>query len=295
MNNAYAMSASLEAKFRSRAWMITGAFTGLMILMLLFLKWKLPVFEPQIADTGIEVEINLPPEPEPEPFQDGGGGGGNPVQASGAAGIADYVPPTPGTTDDSKDIDEDPDEKAPKVIRPDVPKPTATKVNENRSVVKAEPKPVVETPAPKVPKMVMGKTTTGTGRGGGTAENYDRPGGTGNGSGVGNGNGTGGGRGNGVGGGNGTGSGSGSGPKITRGDRKIVRHYAFDGDLDKAVVYANISVSPEGIGKFISIAKGSSNSSNAYKQAIMQYLQNIRFDKSDHESMVTVQFNFHVN
>jgi len=61
------------------------------------------------------------------------------------------------------------------------------------------------------------------------------------------------------------------------------------------VVYANISVSPEGIGKFISIAKGSSNSSNEYKTAIMQYLQNIKFDKADHESMLTVQFNFRVN
>lgn len=288
------MSASLEAKHRSQAWMITGTFAGMMVLLLLFLKWKLPVFEPIVQDNGIEVEINLPPEPEPETLADGGGGGANPVQAAGPAGIANYVPPTPGTTDDSKDIDEDPDVSAPKVIKPDVPKPTATKINENRSVVKADPKPVVETPAPRVPKMVLGKTTTGTGKGGG-ADDYDRPGGRGTGSGVGNGNGTGGGTGNGVGGGNGTGSGSGSGPKVTRGDRKIIRHYSFQGDLDKAVVYANISVSPEGVGRFISIAKGSSNSSNAYKQAIMQYLQNIKFDKSDHESMLTVQFNFRVN
>jgi len=27
----------------------------------------------------------------------------------------------------------------------------------------------------------------------------------------------------------------------------------------------------------------------------MQYLQNIKFDKADHESMLTVQFNFRVN
>ena len=66
-------------------------------------------------------------------------------------------------------------------------------------------------------------------------------------------------------------------------------------DLDKAMIYANINVSPDGIGKFISIAKGSSNSNAAYKQAIMQYLQNIKFDKADHESMLTVQFNFRVN
>lgn len=261
------------------------------ILIMFLLKWKIPIPEIVISEPGIEVELNLPPEPEPETLANGGGGGGNPVQAAGRAGIANHVPPQPGTTDDSKDIDEDPDKTAPTVLKPDVAKPTATKVNENRSVVKAEPKPVVETPAPKVPKAVLGKTTTGTGRGGGTAEDYDRAGGKGNGSGVGNGNGTGGGNGNGTGGGNG----SGSGPKVTRGDRKIVRYYSFEGDLEKAVVYANINVSPDGIGKFISIAKGSSNSNGAYKAAIMQYLQNIKFDKADHESMLTVQFNFRVN
>jgi len=82
---------------------------------------------------------------------------------------------------------------------------------------------------------------------------------------------------------------------VTRGDRKIIRYYSFEGDLDKAVIYANVLVSPEGTGKFVSIAKGSSNSSNAYKEAIIQYLQNIKFDKADHESMLTVQFNFRVN
>jgi hypothetical protein len=293
MNNAYIMSQSLEAKQRSQAWMITGGFAGFMILLMILLKWPLPKFEPIVQEPGIEVEINLPPEPETP--VNGGGGGGNPVQAAGPAGIANHVPPQPGTTDDSKDIEEDPDKTAPPVLKPDVSKPTATKINENRSVVKAEPKPVVETPAPKVPKAVLGKTTTGTGRGGGAAEDYDRAGGRGNGSGVGNGNGTGGGNGNGTGGGNGTGSGTGSGPKVTSGDRKIIRYYSFEGDLDKAVVYANISVSPEGIGKFMSIAKGSSNSNSAYKSAIMQYLQNIKFDKADHESMLTVQFNFRVN
>lgn len=294
MNNAYVMAANLEAKQREQAGMITAGFAGLLLLLLLMVKWPMPKFEPIAQDTGIEVEINLPPDP-PEIYQQGGGGGGNPVQATGPAGIADHVPPQPGTTDDSKDIDEDNDKTAPTVIKPDVPKPTANKINENRSVVKAEPKPVVETPAPKVPKAVLGKTTTGTGKGGGTADDYDRAGGKGNGSGVGNGNGTGGGNGNGVGGGNGTGAGTGSGPKVTRGDRKIVRYYSFEGDLDKAVVYANINVMPDGTGKFVSIAKGSTNSSNAYKQAIMQYLQNIKFDKADHESMLTVQFNFRVN
>lgn len=294
MNNSYLMSATLEARYRNQAYMITAGFAILALFIMFLWKWKLPVPELAISDPGIEVELNFPPEPEPETVENGGGGGGNPVQASGPAGIASYTPPPPGDREDSKDVDEDSDKDAPTISKPILVKPKATTIT-TTSIAKVDPKPVVETPAPRVPKAVLGKTTTGTGRGGGAAEDYDRAGGSGNGFGVGNGNGTGGGSGNGTGGGNGTGSGSGNGPKVTRGDRKIIRYYSFEGDLDKAVVYANISVSPEGVGKFISIAKGSSNSNAAYKQAIMQYLQNIKFDKADHESMLTVQFNFRVN
>jgi hypothetical protein len=286
------MSASLEARNRQQASMITAGFAGLMILLMFLLKWELPVLEKPLQDAGIEVELNLPPDP-PEKLASGGGGGGNPVQAAGPAGIAHYSPPTPGVNEPSKDIEETNDKEA-DIVKPIVSKPKATTIT-NTSVVKAEPKPIVEPPAPRVPKAVLGKTTTGIGKGGGADDDFEKSGGKGNGFGVGNGNGTGGGTGNGTGGGNGTGNGTGNGPKITRGDRKIIRYYSFEGDLDKAVVYANINVSPEGVGKFISIAKGSSNSSNEYKNAIMQYLQNIKFDKADHESMLTVQFNFRVN
>lgn len=292
MNNSYAMSASLEAKYRSQASMITFGFAGLMILIMFLLKWELPPLERISQEPGIEVELNLPEEPEIP--ADGGGGGGNPVQAIGTAGIAQAAPPTPGEKDDSKDIEENNDKESPAVTKPTVVKPTATTIT-NTSIAKTTPKPIVETPAPPRPKAVLGKTTTGAGKGGGAADDYDRSGGKGTGSGVGNGSGTGGGNGTGNGGGNGAGNGVGNGPKVTNGDRKIVRSYSFEGDLDKATIYANVNVSPEGVGKFINIAKGSSNSSNAYKEAIMRYLQNIRFDKSDHESMVTVRFNFTVN
>ena len=292
MNNAYAMSASLEAKYKNQAYMITAGFAGLAILIMFLLKWKLPIPELALSEPGIEVELNLPPDP-PEPPQssneESGGGGGNPVQAAGSPGVAAYTPPTT-----SKEVDEEEDKASPEVTTPKAVAPKSPKINET-SVAKAEPKPVVETPAPKVPKAVLGKTTIGVNKGGGAAEDYEKAGGKGGGTGVGNGNGTGGGSGNGNGGGNGTGNGIGSGPKVTRGDRKIVRYYSFEGDLDKAVVYANITVSPDGTGKFVSIAKGSSNSNAAYKQAIVQYLQNIKFDKADHESMLTVQFNFRVN
>ncbi|HPG12702.1 MAG TPA: hypothetical protein PLU37_14310 [Chitinophagaceae bacterium] len=293
MNKTYSMAITLDEKRSTQqAAIITAAFAAFMVALMLLWKWKLPEFEKPLAFSGIEVELNLPEEPVP--YEEGGGGGGNPVQAIGQAGIAPAVPPAPGENAASKDIDDNNDPESPALTKPDVAKPNATKIT-NTSVVKTTPKPVVETPAPPRPKAVLGKTTTGTGKGGGSADDYEKSGGSGTGYGVGNGSGTGGGSGSGNGGGNGSGSGVGNGPKITRGDRKIVRHYSFQGDLGRAVIYANVNVSPEGVGKFVSIAKGSSTTSNAYKEAIIQYLQNIRFDKADHESMLTVQFNFRVN
>lgn len=288
------MSATLDARYRQQAGMITAGFAGLLLLLMFLLKWDFPSIQKLAQDPGIEVELNLPEDPPLPPSQaDGGGGGGNPVQAAGPAGIAPETPPAKGDPEDSKDLEDDDKSDSPPITKPPVSKPEAKTIT-NKSIEKAEPKPI-EVPAPPRPKAVLGKTTTGAGKGGGTVDDYDRAGGSGNGFGVGKGDGTGGGTGNGTGGGNGTGSGHGNGPKVTRGDRKIVRYYSFEGDLDKAVIYANVTVSPDGVGKFNSIAKGSSNSSNAYKEAIIQYLQNIKFDKADHESMLTVQFNFRVN
>ncbi len=274
--------------------MITAGFVAFMLLLMFLWKWELPHYEKPVQFAGIEVELNLPEEPELPPSKnDGGGGGGNPVQAIGVAGVAPHVPPSPGENEPSKDIDDNNDKESPAITKTSVPKPDATKIT-NTSITKT-PTPVINNPAPPTPKAVLGKTTTGTGQGGGAANDYDRSGGSGKGTGVGNGNGNGGGSGSGNGGGNGTGRGSGNGPKVTRGNRKIIRSYSFEGELEKAVVYANVNVTPDGTGRFVSIAKGSSTTSNAYKEAIMQYLRNIKFDKADHESMLTVQFNFTVN
>lgn len=297
MNNYYVMQLTQEdRRRRTEAGFITAGFIAFVLLCMFLVKWKIPVFVESITDQGIEVELNLPDEPETLANADGGGGGGNPVQAVGEAGIAKHVPQPAGEPEASNartDITDD-NKEAPALPKNAIVKQDAKKTVTS-STVKTTPTPVEETPAPRNPKTVMGKTTAGTGKGGGTADDFDRSGGRGNGSGVGNGNGAGGGSGNGFGGGNGTGGGGGNGPKIVRGDRKIVRYYSFDGDLAKAVIYANISVSPEGVGKFLSIAKGSTNTSAAYKDAVVRYLQNIKFDKSDHESMLTVQFNFKVN
>lgn len=296
MHNSLTMSATLEAQQRSKAALITAGFALFMVLLMFLLKWKLPVFETQEQFTGIEVELNLPPDP-PVPLEDGGGGGGNPVQAAGDPGMAQAAPLPPGTNEASQDVKEtDDNSSSPAISKPvAITKPNATKITNTSNTTKEVKTVSNPAPPPPKPKAVMGQTTAGTGKGGGSAENYERSGGSGTGAGVGKGSGVGGGTGSGIGGGNGSGTGPGNGPRVTRGDRKIVRTYSFEGDLDKATIYANVNVSPDGIGSFESIAKGSTQNSSAYKEAIIRYLRNIRFDKSDHESKVTVQFNFRVN
>src|SRR5690242_12531682 len=101
MNNAFAMSASVEAKYRSQASMITAGFAAFMIILMFLLKWDMSSIIKVSEPPAIEVELNLPDEPEPP--VSGGGGGGNPVQAVGPAGIAKEEPPAPGDKDDSKD------------------------------------------------------------------------------------------------------------------------------------------------------------------------------------------------
>lgn len=279
------MAASLESRKNSQALLITAAFAGLLILAMLLWSWTIPVVVPPPPDPGIMVELNI--EDLPVSRENGGGGGGNPVEASGPAGAAPYSPPDPGTMDDAKDVDDDPNESSPPILKPDKPKPTATKLNENKSPV-VTPKPVERTPAPPKPKAVVGKTLTGNGNGGGVASTYDRAGGAGTGSGVGNGSGTGGGSGTGSGGGNGSGTGRGNGPRMSG-------SYAFEGNLPKATIYAEIRVSPDGVGQFVQFARGSSSTSSAYKSEIIEHLRKIRFDKSDHEWTDVVRFNFNVN
>jgi len=212
MTNSVAyMSDSFEARKNTQASMMTLGVAGLIVLIFILVKMDFPTFETPIVDNAVEVNLNIPEELAPTIGGGGGGGGGNPVQASGPAGVA-YSPPQPGEKDDVKDIEDNNDKESPAILKPDHAKPKATKINSNQSIVKAEPKPVVETPTPPRPKAVLGKTVGGSNTGGGTAENYDRAGGSGNGSGVGNGDGIAG-RGNGAGGGNGTGNGPGTGPK----------------------------------------------------------------------------------
>ncbi|HEX5655252.1 MAG TPA: hypothetical protein VFX58_19400 [Chitinophagaceae bacterium] len=287
------MSASLEIQHRTRASVITAGFAAMMVLMMLLLKWKLPVFEKITQEPGIEVELNLPEDP-PMPALGGGGGGGNPVEAKGLAGIAPPTPPAPGVNEESKDIEtDDEDKEAPPVVRPTNPKPV-NKVVENTSVVKTTPKPVIiENPAPPRPKAVLGRTTSGSNTGGGVATTYDRSGGRGNGTGVGNGSGNGGGTGGGNGGGNGTGSGTGTGPRRVSGSRVVINPKSMDaGENLRGKVFAEIKVSPDGVGTFVRANRGSVYTSGQAIDIIREWLRRNRFNKSNEESTVVYEFNF---
>jgi hypothetical protein len=85
---------------------------------------------------------------------------------------------------------------------------------------------------------------------------------------------------------------AGGGLRVSRGDRSIINNYIFMGDLPAATINAVIKVSPAGRGTFVGFDKGSTNTDAKYATAIRGYLPNIEFNKSDHESTVTVPFKF---
>ena len=289
MNYSTLMIQSFEKEKNRQASLITFTVAVFMILLFIFLKWPLPTFELPAQEAFIDVELS-----QPEDIRSGGGGGGgNPVQAIGEKGTA-YSPPQPGTLDETKDFETDENDatNAP-VIKPNKPKPDITKVNPNTSTVKTTPKPFIATPAPAKPKAVVGKTLTGTGTGGGTAENYDRSGGSGTGSGVGTGSGNGGGSGTGVGGGNGSGAGSGTGPRRVSGNRIVINAKSMNaGENLKGKVFAEISVSPDGIGTFVRTTRGSTYTGGEAIAIIREWLRRNRFNKAEDVSTVVYEFNF---
>lgn len=288
MNYYTAMMQSFEREKNKQATMITAGVALAMLLTFIFLKWPLPKIEFPPQEMYVEVQLEQPVDVR----SGGGGGGGNPVKANQEKGIAKPAV-VPGEKDDSKDFaTNDKDNEATPAIKPANPKPEATKVNPNTSVVKTVPKQVIETPAPPKPKAVAGKTLTGTGTGGGTADKYDIAGGNGTGNGVGNGSGNGGGSGGGSGGGNGTGIGTGNGPKRVSGNRSIVTSGKLDaGENISGKVEAEIKVSADGVGTLVRTVRGSLMSDGQAKDIIRDWLRRNRFNKTGEESVVVYEFN----
>lgn len=289
MNYYTAMMQSFEKEKNRKAAMITGGIALAMFFAFILIKIPLPKIEIPAPKMYVEVDLE---DLLPAKKYGGGGGGGNPVKADQPKGIA-KPSVVPGVKEDSKDFEtNDKDEAAPRVNKPVNPKPEAPRVNPNTSVVKENPKPIIETPAPPRPKAVVGKTLSGNGSGGGTADKYDIAGGEGNGTGVGKGNGYGGGSGNGSGGGNGTGVGTGNGPRRVSGNRNIVTSNKLDaGENISGKVEAEIKVSADGVGTLVRTVRGSLMSDSQAKDIIRDWLRRNRFNKTGEESLVVYEFN----
>jgi outer membrane biosynthesis protein TonB len=285
------MSATFEAEKNRKAFIYTSAIVIVLMLLAFLWTWNLiPPPTPLVQDL---IEINLGNYEEGfgtvQPILKGEKSPGDqPAERQQQSA-------TTVNNEPAKDVqpDENADEDAAPIVKPDKAIPKATNISKQpttQTIKNNTPTPVVvSAPKPQKPK-IAGYNGPKNDKGNGAPEDNgytyqgNKPGGKGD---AGNPNGkpdsygtNPGGR-------------PGGGPKVT-GDRKIVRYYSFTGDLDKATIFAIVKVSPEGIGRFTGFAKNSTSRSQAYANSITEYLRNIKFDPADHESTVTVQFNFNV-
>lgn len=281
------MNDTFEIEKNKKALSYTAIICALLLAIALLYKWPLTLPPmPAIQDL---IEINLGNEKEGmgniQPLVKGDPAPDVPKQQSIQKSVAVHYDP-------AKDIkaDESDDKESAPVTKPIKPTDTKNIAKEtiSKPVKTTNTVPVVNpNPTPPKPKIALYKGGNGNGGNGADQDNGyksqgNKPGNGDNGSPNGNpdsyGNSPG---------------GKPGGPRVT-GDRHIVRYYSFTGDLEKATIYAIVKVSPEGTGSFAGFGRNSSTTARAYANAIVNYLRNVKFDKSDHESTVTVQFNFSI-
>lgn len=272
------LSKSFEAEKNRKALMYTILICALLLLMFILISWTVqPPPEPLVQDL---IEINLGNNEE-------GFGTVQPLIKGERSPVQPQVS-VPRQAPQVEQVEKvTPDDNAEENAAPvNKPEKTIPKVRP----VATESKPVVlPSPKPTKPKI----TYDGPGKGGGNNSTEDngykyqgnKPGGTGD---AGDPNGNKDSYGNSPG-------GKVGGPRVTSGNRKVIRYYSFTGELPKATIYALVKVSPSGQGSFIKLVKPSTSFSSGYATAISTYLRNMQFDKATDESNVTVQFNFTVN
>jgi len=282
------MTDTFEIQKNTKAFSYTALICALFLAIAILYTWPLQMPPPTLPQDLIE--INLGNEKE----------GMGDVQPLVKGNPAPDIPKnqsiqkaSPTHNEPSKDIqaDETNDKEAapvPKIVKPNKEAKNITKETVTKPIKNNNTEPVVNpNPVPPKPKIALYKGGNGSGGNGATQDNgYKnqgyKPGNGDNGSPNGNPDSYG-----------KSPGGRHGGPKVI-GDRKIVRYYSFTGDLEKATIYAIVKVSPEGTGTFAGFGKNSSTTARAYANAIVDYLHNVMFDKSDHESTVTVQFNFNI-
>lgn len=270
---------AFESEKNRKAFMYTAIICGVLLLMFFLISWKnVPPTPPVVEDL---IEINLGNNEE-------GWGEEQPLIKGemSPSQEATVVPQQQAATQPDAEEAVTPDDNAEEDAAPVVKtvKPTP-------KVIKPTTPAVVPTPVPKPQKPKITYNGPGNGAGNNATEDngYRSQGKNPNGKGdAGDPSGNKDSYGN-------TPGGKIGGPKVTSGNRKVIRYYSFTSDLKKATIYAQIKVSPSGQGSFIKIVKPSTSFEQGYANAIAGYLRNMQFDKASDESMVTVQFNFTVN
>jgi len=278
MSNPMIMSATFETEKNRKAFIYTALICTAILLIALFVSWKLPEHPPALVQEFIEINLGNDIEGfgEVQPLIKGEKSPASEPAPQQQAAAVNNTKTEEFKTDENTDAESAPVTKPVKVT----PKVTAPAV-------------VVAPPAPKPQKpKIAGYNGPKGGTGNGATEDNgykyqgNKPGGTGD---AGSPNGKPDSYGNTPGGKTG-----GGGLRVSKGDRTIVNNYIFMGNLPPATIHAKIKVSPAGRGVFITFDKGSTNTDSKYADAIRSYLPNIEFNKSDHESIVTVPFNFRV-
>lgn len=288
MYYATTMSATFEAEKNRKAFLYSAIIIAALLLIAIFYKWQLPQKPTEIAQDLIEINLGN--------FDEGMGDVQPLIKGDKAP---DNTPAEDNTAAASNDepakeqpVEENNDKDAAPVNKPEKTTKVATKNPKPTPVKTTNPTPATNpTPKPQKPKYAgYGVQKDGKGNGATEDNGYttqgNKPGGKGD-----------------------AGDPSGSSdswgkdkggkigaPKV-EGNRTVIdyRSYNFTDDLGKATIYAKVKVSPDGKGKFTGFAKRSTQTTQPYANAIIRYLQNIKFNAADYESDVIVQFNFNVN
>ena len=163
------MQEGFEKQKNVKASAVTLATAGLLLLIMILIKWPIPVIEAAPEMEYLEVNLGN---------GDLGSGDDQPLlpgEPAPSQQVA-YNPPVPvrSVADNAKQIEtDDLNTDAPAIRQPATNNTTATKIdNENRTVkTKTTTSPVVS-PAPPKPRAVLGRTTGGTGNGGNGADTY---------------------------------------------------------------------------------------------------------------------------
>jgi hypothetical protein len=172
MNNYITMTADFERQKNIKASAITFGTAGLLLLIIVLIKFPVEADETVFPPVEELMEVNLG-------AGDVGSGKDQPLlpgEPAPAQQVA-YTPPSTvqSTVDNAKDVETDDrsDNDAPVVRKPTVASRTAAKIDNDNKVVKTTPTPApVVAPAPPQPKATMGRTTGGNGNGGNGADTY---------------------------------------------------------------------------------------------------------------------------